>query len=100
MTLEKIAILVSPKLSSELELRSTFLGQFWRYSDGIFSKVTRRTVAFSPKMLILLRPYWCSCLQLPSIVGPQLDVLLPVHEPGALLLVHLGLWGDLNWGQI
>ena len=44
----KIAILVPPKLSSELELRSTFLGQFWRYSDGIFSKVTRRTVAFSP----------------------------------------------------
>ena len=48
VTLEKIAILVPPKLSSELELRSTFLGQFWRYSDGIFSKVTRRTVAFSP----------------------------------------------------
>ena len=44
----KIAILVPPKLSSELELRSTFLRQFWRYSDGIFSKVTRRTVAFSP----------------------------------------------------
>ena len=48
VTLEKIAILVPPKLSSELELRSTFLGQFWRYSDGIFSKVTRRTVAFNP----------------------------------------------------
>ena len=44
----KNAVLVPPKLSSELELRSTFLGQFWRYSDGIFSKVTRRTVAFSP----------------------------------------------------
>ena len=50
VTLEKIAILVPPKLSSELELRSTFLGQFWRYSDGIFSKVTQRTVAFSPKI--------------------------------------------------
>ena len=48
VTLEKIAILVPPKLSSELELRSTFLRQFWRYSDGIFSKVTQRTVAFSP----------------------------------------------------
>ena len=37
VTLEKIAILVPQKLS------------FLRYSDGIFSKVTRRTVAFSPK---------------------------------------------------
>ena len=51
VTLEKIAILVPPKLSSELELRSTFLGQFWRYSDGIFSKVTRRTMAISPRMI-------------------------------------------------
>ena len=48
VTLEKNAVLVPPKLSSELELRSTFLGQFGRYSDGIFSRVTRRTVAFSP----------------------------------------------------
>ena len=45
----KNAVLVPPKLSSELELRSMFLGQFWRYSEGIFSKVTRITVAFSPK---------------------------------------------------
>ena len=50
VTLEKNAVLVPPKLSSELELRSTFLGQFGRYSDGIFSRVTRRTVAFKPKL--------------------------------------------------
>ena len=45
---EKMLVLVPPKLSSELELRSTFLGQFWRHSDGIFSRITRRTVAFCP----------------------------------------------------
>ena len=49
----KNAVLVPPKLSSELELRSTFLGQFWRHSDGIFSRITRRTVAFCPKITSL-----------------------------------------------
>ena len=33
----KNAVLVPPKLSSELELRSMFLGQFWRHKDSIFS---------------------------------------------------------------
>ena len=49
VTLEENAVLVPLKLSSELELRSTFLGQFGRHSDGIFSGVTLRTVAFKPK---------------------------------------------------
>ena len=48
---EKMLVLVPPKLSSELELRSTFLGQFWRHSDGIFSRVTRRTVALYPRVI-------------------------------------------------
>ena len=51
---EKMLVLVPPKLSSELELRSTFLGQFWRHSDGIFSRITRRTVAFCPMIVQLI----------------------------------------------
>ena len=44
----KDAVLVPPKLSSELELRSTFLGQFWRHSDGIFPRIPRQKVEFYP----------------------------------------------------
>ena len=51
----KNAVLVPPKLSSELELRSTFLGQFWRHSDGIFSRIPRKKVESWPKATTLIQ---------------------------------------------
>ena len=44
----KNAVLVPPKLSSDLQLCSTVLGQFLRNSDGIFCKVARESWHFGP----------------------------------------------------
>ena len=40
-----------PLPPNKRDIRYTFLGQFWRHKDGIFSRVTLRTVAFYHIML-------------------------------------------------
>ena len=45
----KTAVLGPPKLPSGLELRSLALGQFWRPSDGSFSRLPRKKVELWPR---------------------------------------------------